>query len=56
VALLAASVQLRRSTQLTVACFRIGRDVERLAAEPARLAVAFRLGYRFGRGDRAGSS
>ena len=52
VALLAASVQLRRSTVIAVGAYRIGRDVERLIGRPARHAHVFRLAYDIGRRDR----
>ncbi len=52
VALLAASVQLRRSAVIAVGAYRVGRDVERLIGRPARHVHVFGLGYEIGRHDR----
>lgn len=51
-ALTAAGAYLRHGTVPVVAAFRLGRDVEHLAADPARFATSFKLGYRFGHRDR----
>lgn len=53
VGVIAAGAYLRHSTVPVVAAYRVGRDFERLAADPARYVPAFRVGYKFGRADRA---
>jgi hypothetical protein len=45
----AAGAYLRFGSGPVVASYRVGRNVERLIADPARFNQVFRIGYRIGK-------
>jgi hypothetical protein len=51
-AVIATGVYLRRGAMPVVVAYRLGRDVERLIADPARFVPVFRVGYRCGKRGR----
>jgi hypothetical protein len=52
VVLAAAGAYLRHGTVPVVTAYRVGREVEHLAADPARFGQVFRMAYGIGRRDR----